>query len=133
MHAIVGMDHIGLRVTELARTRRFYEKLGFVFLDGPLGPEPVAIMEHPAGVNLNLILNGDESLRANPLMDYPEKPAGYTHVALRVSDAREVQEDLRAQGIAVSEGPVELGGGLSLFVRDPDRNVVELHQPGTGS
>ena len=57
MKEISRINHVGLRVRDLAITREFYEKLGFEFLAGPVGPEPVAIMEHPSGVNINFILN----------------------------------------------------------------------------
>jgi hypothetical protein len=42
-----------------------------------VGPEPVAIMEHPSGVNINFILNAspDSSLK-NLLMDEPKKHTG---------------------------------------------------------
>lgn len=57
MIEINGINHLGLRVRDLGVARAFYEKLGFEFLGGPIGPEPVAIVEHPSGVNINFILN----------------------------------------------------------------------------
>jgi hypothetical protein len=30
--------------------------------------------------------------------------------------------------VVITEGPVRLGGALSLFLRDPDRNVIELRE-----
>jgi len=54
---ITRINHVGLRVRDLESSRSFYEKLGFEFLGGPMGPEPVAIVEHPSGVNINFILN----------------------------------------------------------------------------
>ena len=41
---ITGIAHIGIRVHALDRARVFYEFLGFNFVIGPIGPEPVAIM-----------------------------------------------------------------------------------------
>ena len=84
MKQIIGINHIGLRVKDLEKARNFYEQLGFVFLVGPIGPEPVAIMEHPSGVNINFILNASCSKTENILMDVPEKHPGYTHIALEV-------------------------------------------------
>ena len=52
MKQIVGINHVGIRVAGLAQSRDFYTQLGFEFLAGPIGPEPVAIMEHPSGVNI---------------------------------------------------------------------------------
>ena len=56
MQEVTGINHIGLRVTSLERARAFYEQLGFVFIIGPIGPEPVAVMIHPSGVNINFIV-----------------------------------------------------------------------------
>jgi len=41
MKEITGINHVGIRVTHLDAARKFYEQLGFVFLVGPIGPEPV--------------------------------------------------------------------------------------------
>ena len=131
MKEIKGINHIGLRVKDLALARTFYEKLGFIFIAGPLGPEPVAIMEHPSGININFILNASRTTRDNILMDIPEKHPGFTHIALEVSRIEAIQVALTAQGIAITGGPIQFpdGGGVSLFIRDQDRNVIEFHQP----
>lgn len=125
---ITGIAHIGIRVRDLSTSRAFYEAVGFKFIAGPLGPEPVAILEHPAGIVLNLILNASSSSSENVLMDLPEKHPGYTHMSLSVANLDEVHQELRAQGIGITEGPVEFPGARALFVRDPDGNVVELNQ-----
>ncbi|WOH35930.1 VOC family protein [Thalassotalea fonticola] len=129
MKEITGVNHLGLRVQDLAQSRAFYEKLGFIFLVGPIGPEPVAIMEHPSGVNINFILNSNSDISHNILMDLPEKYPGYTHVALTVSNIESVERFLKQEKIAISEGPITLpNGAVMLFVRDPDENVIEFHQ-----
>ena len=87
MQEITRINHIGLRVKDLNTSRAFYEKLGFVFIVGPVGPEPVAIMEHPSGININFILNADSESKENILMDTPKKYTGFTHIALEVSNA----------------------------------------------
>lgn len=129
MKEITRINHVGIRVRDLAVTREFYERLGFEFLAGPVGPEPVAIMEHASGVNINFILNAssDASL-ANVLMDEPKKHTGYTHIALEISDAESVEQQLDALGIEITE-KVEFGGAYFFFVRDPDGNVIEFHRP----
>lgn len=79
---ITGVAHIGIRVFDLDRARRFYEDLGFKFIVGPVGPEPVAILTHPSGTIINLILNASSGETPNILMDVEDKHPGYTHVAL---------------------------------------------------
>jgi lactoylglutathione lyase len=49
MKEITRINHVGLRVSSLEVARAFYSKLGFEFIVGPIGPEPVAIMEHAVG------------------------------------------------------------------------------------
>jgi len=44
---ITGLAHLGIRVHDLARSVQFYELLGFTKTAGPIGPEPVAILDHP--------------------------------------------------------------------------------------
>lgn len=130
MKEITGINHVGLRVKDLAVTRDFYEKLGFKFLAGPLGPEPVAIMEHPSGANINFILNAAKECDTNMLMDVPEKHTGFTHVALEVVDLDVVQANLAALGFPLSGGPITTPEGASfVFIRDPDSNVIEFHKP----
>jgi lactoylglutathione lyase len=127
---ITRINHVGLRVRDLATSREFYEKLGFEFIIGPVGPEPVAVMEHPTGININFILNasGDAS-DLNILSDAPQKHTGFTHIALEINDRDQVEEHLAANKISITE-TVELEDGtVFFFVRDPDGNVIEFHQP----
>lgn len=129
MKEISGINHIGIRVTHLDQARKFYEQLGFEFIAGPIGPEPVAIMVHPSGVNINFILNADSGIANNILMDIPEKHPGYTHFALDVTDIASIEDTLTNLGIKITEGPITLpDGGRMLFIRDQDYNVIEFHQ-----
>ena len=129
MKQITGINHVGLRVRDLAIARAFYEQLGFEFLGGPMGPEPVAIVEHPSGVNINFILNASaDASPTNVLMDEAVKHAGFTHIALEISDAEAVKRQLETLGITITES-VEFGDAVFFFVRDPDGNVIEFHKP----
>ena len=64
----------------------------------------------------------------NILMDVRDKYPGYTHIALRVASIPETVDALNENGIPIAQGPVSFGesGQISVFVRDPDRNVIEL-------
>lgn len=130
MKQITRINHVGLRIRNLDTARSFYEKLGFEFIVGPIGPEPVAVMEHPAGININFILNASEDAsEENLLMDVPEKHTGYTHIALEIMDTRQVEQQVMAVGIEITE-TVELADGRKFFfIRDPDGNVIEFHKP----
>ena len=128
---LLGIAHIGIRVHDLERSTRFYQLLGFTRTAGPLGPEPVAILEHPSGIELNLILNAKSPDAPNVLMDVPEKHPGITHIALLCPDILAAKASLEAAGVQLSGGPVRFTPtAQGIFVRDPDRNVIELHQRG---
>jgi lactoylglutathione lyase len=126
---ITGLGHLGIRVHDLERSVRFYALLGFTKTVGPIGPEPVAILEHPSGVEVNLVLNAPNAKEPNILMDVPEKHAGITHFALLCPDIMAAKATLEANGIPLSGGPIQFyPGARGIFVRDPDGNVIELHE-----
>jgi len=126
--SIERVDHIGIRVRDLDRALAFYGALGFALVRRA-EDDDVAIIRNEQGVELNLVFNanaGDPA--ANILMDVPEKFAGYTHIALRVASVSATLAVLKANDIPITQGPVSFGesGHVSVFVRDPDRNVIEL-------
>ena len=131
MKEITRINHIGLRVRDLDISRSFYEKLGFKFLAGPVGPEPAAIIEHPSGVNINFILNASKDApQNNILMEKEMKYPGYTHIALEITDAESVSKKIENLGLEITER-VEYNGAKFFFIRDPDDNVIEFHKPAS--
>lgn len=129
---IERVDHIGVRVRDLERALQFYAILGFR-LHAKAGNDAVAVVKNAQDVELNLVYNANAGAPdKNVLMDVPEKYPGYTHVALRVASIRATIQALNANGVRITQGPVAFGrdGHVSVFVRDPDLNVVELRGRG---
>jgi lactoylglutathione lyase len=125
---IPRVDHIGIRVRDLERALEFYAILGFA-LHHKASNDAVAIVRNAHEVEFNLVYNANADADGkNILMDVGEKYPGYTHIALRVASVRAAIEALRANGVRITQGPVSFGrdGHVSVFVRDPDLNVVEL-------
>ena len=126
---IKSLDHVGIRVMKFDRAIEFYEKLGFsVTRQDP--EEHVVVLKHDGGVEINLLDSGnDDNNQKNVLMDIEVKYPGYTHYAIEVDSAEKTKLYLESIGLAVTEGPVTFGDGkTSVFIRDPDKNVIEFTQ-----
>lgn len=127
MIAIEKVDHLGIRITDRSRALAFYATLGFR-IEHEVEFDAVIIIKNAENVELNLIVNGvDKTGGKNILMDVPDKHPGITHVAFRVADIKATIAALKENNIKITQGPVTFGDGhVSVFVRDPDRNVIEL-------
>jgi lactoylglutathione lyase len=120
------IDHVGLRVSDRDRALAFYKHLGFALEDdaGFADGHPI-IMRHAAGVVLNLLGPATRGAGENILMDVDEKYPGYTHMALKIGSVDAARRHLEAADIAIT-GAHQFGGMNTIFIRDPDRNVIEL-------
>ena len=123
---LLAINHVGIRVANLEASLAFYRVLGFE-QEWYYEAHHVAGLRNAAGIELNLIINADDSNDGkNILMDAAAKYPGYTHVSFRVASVGDTVKRLREHHIPIAEGPVKLGDQITIFVRDPDRNVVEL-------
>ena len=132
---IQRVDHIGIRVRSLDRALAFYRIFGFELLRRSENDD-VAIVRNSHGVEFNLVFNANAGDPAsNILMDVGEKYPGFTHIALRVGSIPETIAVLKANDIAITQGPVSFGEGghVSVFIRDPDRNTIELRGRDQGA
>ncbi|MFD3913392.1 VOC family protein [Streptomyces sp. NPDC058603] len=122
------LDHLVLTVADIEATVDFYTRV--------LGMEPVvfgggrrALAFGQSKINLHRAGHEFEPKAARP-------SPGSADLCFVVADPLErVIAELAAQGVPVEEGPVERTGALgpfvSVYVRDPDGNLVELsHYPG---
>ncbi len=132
--AIEAIHHVGLVVKDMKRAEEFY--VGFL-----------GLRRHYQRSNW-LILNATSTLHLIPLADpaaIEPKHHAYRHVALQVADLRAVlhilpasrprlfQADLLGQerDVVSMDDKLDFGVG-SLFVRDPDGNLIEFLQLGHG-
>ncbi len=132
MLGIQKIDHVGMRISDRDRSVAFYRQLGFRVISdhGYLDGHPI-IMVHDGGMVLNPLGPATIGAGENVLMDTDDKYPGYTHVAVKIDSLQNVESLLAEKGIAIT-GRHQFGGMTSIFVRDPDRNVLEIVGPGQG-
>ena len=130
MLEICNVNHVGIRVSNKQASIDFYALLGFDLLNdvGFEQGHPV-IMKHPSGVVINLLGPATEAGDSNILMDVDEKHPGITHVALTVSSAEHARSFVGENAIPIT-GSFSFGDMSAIFIRDPDRNVIELDAYG---
>ncbi len=126
MLGIEKVDHVGIRVSDKARSIEFYEALGFETLaDIGFDQGHPVIMQHPSGVVINLLGPSNTANDTNILMDVDEKYPGITHVSFKVASMDKARSFLKDRGITLT-GEFTFKGMHAIFIRDPDRNVIEL-------
>lgn len=128
MLEILKVDHVGIRVSDKNVSISFYESLGFKLVsDAGFEKGHPIIMQHSSGDVLNLLGPADEQPASNVLMDIEAKHAGITHVSYRVKSIEVAKSSLASLGIPLT-GEMNFKGLHAIFIRDPDRNVIELDE-----
>jgi methylmalonyl-CoA/ethylmalonyl-CoA epimerase len=123
--------HIGIVVSDLARSVSFYEALGFV---------TVAVMESDDGFRTITFMElGGMQVElfwyASPTAPGPrpdERAPGLRHLALRTDDIEAAVADLKAKGVMPQDTALRVAsGGFTLaFFDDPDGIEIEIMQQG---
>ena len=119
----LGAFSVSLSVKDLAASREFYEKLGFQ----PVGGDP--------DQNWQILRNGNVAiglfhgmfegniLTFNPGWDSQARPVD------DFTDVRDLQRQLKAQGLEMTAEADESGSGPASFVVvDPDGNAILVDQ-----
>jgi len=131
MLSITKIDHIGIRIKDKQESIVFYESLGFELItDTGFEKGRPIIMRSASGVVLNLLGPSVDETPHNILMDINTKHAGYTHMALKVGSLEEAEAYFEEKGYAIT-GRFSFKDMKAIFIRDPDRNVIEFDEyPG---
>ena len=120
-----ALDHVGLKVTDMDKSLRFYcDGLGLELLRrSNKGPGVASAVLRVGDQEMNLFSNPDFAAGASA-----GDPPGLDHFCLEVESASidELLLALARAGIAVAKPPVKRSDGVSLFVSDPDGCRVEL-------
>lgn len=127
---LISLDHLVLTVADMTATRRFYiEILGMA--------EEIF---HPAdGSTRHALRFGSQKINLHPA-EHPfepkaRAPAPGTADLCFLSDValQDWQDHLGTNDIPIEDGPVARSGAqgpiLSIYIRDPDGNLIEISSP----
>jgi catechol 2,3-dioxygenase-like lactoylglutathione lyase family enzyme len=135
------VNHVGLCVHDIGRSRRFYEELlGFAFereirppddpsarllrLEPPLGLRAAYLRKD--GFVLELLTyegSPDEGRTPRPARGRPMDEPGLTHLSIGVADVPGLLARVEQSGGTVL---TETDIGVAVFIRDPDGQLIEL-------
>jgi catechol 2,3-dioxygenase-like lactoylglutathione lyase family enzyme len=141
-------NHVGISVTDLDRSIEFYrEMLGMELLADPFpfgGEQFSEIMDVPAAQGrMCMIAAGNLWLElfefSNPAgkakdPSYPVSDRGISHFGVTVDDIQATYDKFKAAGVPI-HGRLQTFAGSGMraaYCRDPDGNVFEILQPGSG-
>jgi lactoylglutathione lyase len=119
--------HTMYRITDPARSRRFYETLGFEFRK----ESPIVRNGELEATNYFFAMPGQEEeleLTFNHDGSTYELGTAYGHIAVGVDDLDGTLAQLAEQGIEPERPPYQVreGGSWLCFVRDPDGYRIEI-------
>jgi catechol 2,3-dioxygenase-like lactoylglutathione lyase family enzyme len=133
---IQAIDHVVLRVGDLARSLAFY--CGVLGCREERRIDALGLVQLRAGASLIDLVDV-----ASPLGAVGGPPAGpqgrnMDHFALQLAhfDEKLLRDHLARAGVEAGDVGQRYGAqgtGPSLYIRDPDGNVVELKGPGAGA
>ena len=125
----LGNFSVSLAVKDIARSREFYEKLGFRVVGGNPAKNWLVLQSEATTIGLFQGFFEKNSLTFNPGWDHNKKtlPA--------FDDVRDIQQTLKSRGLALTkEADASTTGPAYLTLTDPDGNpvLIDQHVPKPG-
>jgi len=127
---VVSLDHLVLTVADLSETVAFYEKalgMSATAFTATDGTQRWALTFGAQKINLHVA--GQEF---DPKSHQPT-PGSADLCFLTESGLEHWQEKLARLNIAIEDGPIQRTGAigpiLSIYIRDPDKNLIEISIP----
>ncbi len=119
----LGAFSVSLAVADLARSRAFYESLGFSVIGGSADDNYLILKNGASVIGLFQGMFDGNILTFNPGLDQDKNELA------EFRDVREIQAALLAHGVEIDE-PVdaETSGPGHIMVSDPDGNAILIDQ-----
>jgi glyoxylase I family protein len=122
--AVAELDHVVVRCRDQARSLDFYARILGCVEERRIAA--IGLVQLRAGQSMV------DLVPADPPPDFAQRNVDHFCLGVRTADMAALAAFLRAEGVAVLGEPAERygarGNGLSVYVTDPDGNIVELKQ-----
>jgi glyoxylase I family protein len=131
-----GIDHVVLRVADAPRALAFDENVLGCRLERH--QEDIGLWQLRAGASLIDLVTVDGVIgrRGGPAPGGNGRNVGHVALAIRPFEREALRAHLAAHGVAIEGGSDDnygaSGESSSLYIRDPDDNMIELIGPGRG-
>lgn len=119
-----------LVVEDIERARSFYQEVLGADLFREYGGTSAVLRFQGSWI---LLVTGGGPTPGKPTVTFapPADPERVSHqLTLRVPDCRAAYEILRARGAEFLSSPVDRGGEIRAFFRDPDGHLIEISEVG---
>ena len=122
--SLVGIAHVAFRVSDVAKSRAFYQKLGFEqsFEFNDLGNPPVSYIKVNDHQFIELYQRKDDS-----------QPIGLMHLCYETNDIEALQKEYVERGVKAPEPKKARAGNMLFIIHDPADQVLEFTQYMPGS
>ncbi len=129
---ILGIDHVVLRVKDMERALAFYRDV--LGCREERRVEDIGLVQLRAGRTLIDLVEVSSPLGQQGGAAPGKEGRNVDHIALRIAtfDEARLSDHLEAHGIAPGEVKRRYGAegqGPSMYIKDPDGNVIELKGP----
>jgi catechol 2,3-dioxygenase-like lactoylglutathione lyase family enzyme len=119
----LGAFSVSLAVRNLAKSKEFYEKLGFSVFDGDIVHNWLIMRNGNAVIGLFQGMFERNILTFNPGWDQDARPME------EFTDVRDLQRAFKEQGLALAqEADEKTEGAASIVLVDPDGNPILIDQ-----
>jgi catechol 2,3-dioxygenase-like lactoylglutathione lyase family enzyme len=118
----LGAFSVSLAVSDIERSRRFYEKLGFAVFAGDQSQNWLILKSGDHVIGLFQGMFDKNMLTFNPGWDNNAQPVG------AFTDIRELEREFKAQGISLVTETKNATGPDSFLILDPDGNPILFDQ-----
>lgn len=118
--------HVGIIVSNLERSKAFYEALGFEEAEEHVAEDKTISFLRLGGLQVELFAYRETV----PSVELPERVLGFRHLALETADIDAALAELKVRGLIPADAQVQKlpGGWRLLFFQDPDGVEIEIKQ-----